>query len=235
MLNGLKQYLFLVVDQETKGILARCSSANVANAVSQGITNSSPMTIYFQFANHNINKYQDDTTLNYKLQRAYVDEIGMDSETNVAEPVKVDRITESFIVSEFVPPEGWISKREIANFRSKRFRDLENICDRYISRVKTFCGDELLYQYLGKELDKVSDNYYPASIIEWADLAELTVDEAYQELRMNYESVGITLMRIHALWRKYVFKVNALNAEEEFLNLGIIKSFDTELKFGARR
>jgi len=235
MLNGIKLYLFLVVDQETKGILARCSSANVANAVSQGITNSSPMTIYFQFANHNINKYQDDTTLNYKLQRAYVDETGMDSETNVAEPVKVDRITESFIVSEFVPPKGWISKREIANFRSKRFRDLENICDRYISRVKTFCGDELFYQYLGKELDKVSDSYYPASIIEWADLAELTVDNAYQELRMDYESVGITLMRIHAIWRKYVFKVNTLNAEEEFLNLGIIKSFETELKFGARR
>jgi len=45
MLDGIKQYLYLIVDRETNLILTRCQNASTANAVSRGFLNSTVMVI----------------------------------------------------------------------------------------------------------------------------------------------------------------------------------------------
>lgn len=237
MLNGLKQYLFLVVDQETKGILTKCSSMNIANIVSKGILNSSPMLVRYPYLNHDIVRYATDITLNYKLVKETSSFVGnMPSEVNVYESVEK---TNSRNVFELVPidtNEAWLEKRKLANFRSLKLEYLESTCERYMSRVKNFSGDSVFFQYLGAQLNLVdaTNNYYPDSIIEWAHINEVSNDAAYYELKMTYDSAGITLFRIHAIWTRYSEKINNISTEEEFNNLNLFSNIETEFKFGKK-
>jgi hypothetical protein len=100
-----------------------------------------------------------------------------------------------------------------------------------MSRIKNFTGDELFFQYIGKELElvNVENNQYPNSIIEWAEINAVSNKAAYYELKMLYESMGITMVRVHAIWSKYVEKINNMCTQEEFDELA---KFELELRFG---
>lgn len=231
MLNGIKLYLFLVVDQETKGILTKCSSMATAIAVSKGILNSSPMLVRYPYLNHNVNQYNTDIKINYKLVKPSRSLLNMPSEVNVYETVEKSSSNRLFeLVSIDADPE-WLEKRKLANFRSEKIEYLETTCERYMSRIKNFTGDELFFQYIGKELElvNVENNQYPNSIIEWAEINAVSNKAAYYELKMLYESMGITMVRVHAIWSKYVEKINNMFTQEEFDDLA---KFELELRFG---
>jgi hypothetical protein len=100
-----------------------------------------------------------------------------------------------------------------------------------MSRIKNFTGDELFFQYIGKELDlvDVESNHYPGSIIEWAEINSVSNKAAYYELKMLYESMGITMVRVHAIWSKYVDRINKITTQEEFEQLS---KFELEFRFG---
>lgn len=237
MLNGLKQYLFLVVDQETKGILTKCSSMATANAVSKGIPNSSPMLVRYPYLNHNVNRYHTDTSLNYKLVKAAASIAGsMPSEVNVYETVKKTNSNNTFELVEIPTDENWLERRGLANFRSLKMEYLESTCERYMARIKNFAGDELFFQYLGKQLDlaDITTNQFPNSIIEWADINQVSNNAAYYELKMIYDSVGITMFRVHAIWSKYADKINNINSEKELTELTLFSNLESEFKFGEK-
>ena len=237
MLNGLKQYLFLVVDQETKGILTKCSSMNTANAVSKGIPNSSPMLVRYPYLNHDVNRYNADIALNYKLVREATSIAGgMPSEVNVYETVKKINSNNTFELVAIHSDALWLECRTLANFRSLKMEYLESTCERYMSRIKNFAGDELFFQYLGKQLDLVdiTANQFPNAIIEWADINAVSNSAAYYELKMIYDSLGITMFRIHAIWSKYTDKINNINSEKEFYELNLFSNLESEFKFGEK-
>jgi hypothetical protein len=237
MLNGLKQYLFLVVDQETKGILTKCSSMNTANAVSKGILNSSPMLVIYPHLNHNINKYSTDYTLNYKLVRDIVpDDKNMPSEMCVYDTTPNINSKNVFSLIPISTDPTWLEKRKLANYRSLKMAYLELTCERYMARIKNFAGDELFFQYLGKQLElvDVATNCFPDCIKEWADINEVSDSAAYYELKMIYDSLGITVFRIHAIWSKYVEKINNTYSEEEFDKIRLFSNLESEFKFGKK-
>jgi hypothetical protein len=231
MLNGIKLYLFLVVDQETKGILTKCSSMAAAVAVSKGILNSSPMLVRYPYLNHNVNQYNTDIQINYKLVRPSTELYNMSSEVNVYETVKRNNFNKLFELVSIDSNNAWLEKRKLANFRSEKIEYLENTCERYMSRIKNFTGDELFFQYIGKELNLVDieTNRYPSSIIEWAEINSVSNKAAYYELKMLYESMGITIVRVHAIWSKYVDKINKISTQEEFEQLS---NFELDFRFG---
>jgi len=231
MLNGIKLYLFLVVDQETKGILTKCSSMAAAIAVSKGILNSSPMLVRYPYLNHKVNQYHTDTQINYKLVSTFP--ASMASEVNVYEVVDFNIDNKSFELVDICVNDIWLEKRKLANFRSNKIEYLETLCDRYISRIKNFTGDELFFQYIGKELGLVDieNNQYPGSIVEWAEINAVSNSTAYYELKMLYDSMGITMVRVHAIWTKYIEKINKLYTKEEFDKLSKIK-LESEFLFG---
>jgi hypothetical protein len=223
MLNGIKLYLFLVVDQETKGILTKCSSMAAATAVSKGILNSSPMLVRYPYLNHKVNQYNTDIQINYKLIGAHP--ISLASEVNVYEISDPNGSNKPFDLVNISVDGAWLEKRKLANFRSNKIEYLETLCERYVSRIKNFTGDELFFQYIGKELDLVNieNNQYPGSIIEWAEINSVSNNAAYYELKMLYDSMGITMVRVHAIWTKYVEKINNLYTKEEFDKLSNAK------------
>jgi len=231
MLNGIRLYLFLVVDQETKGILTKCSSMAAAIAVSKGILNSSPMLVRYPYLNHKVNQYHTDTQLNYKLVRPSNNLSNMPSEVNVYETVEKNNSNKLFELVSIDVDERWLEKRKLANFRSEKIEYLETTCERYMSRIKNFTGDELFFHYIGKELDlvDVESNHYPGSIIEWAEINSVSNKAAYYELKMLYESMGITMVRVHAIWSKYVDRINKITTQEEFEQLS---KFELEFRFG---
>ena len=231
MLNGIKLYLFLVVDQETKGILTKCSSMAAAIAVSKGILNSSPMLVRYPYLNHKVNQYHTDIQINYKLVRPSNNLSNMPSEVNVYETVEKNNSAKLFELVSIDADERWLEKRKLANFRSEKIEYLETTCERYMSRVKNFTGDELFFQYIGKELDlvDVENNQYPGSIIEWAEINAVSNKAAYYELKMLYESMGITMVRVHAIWSKYVDRINKINTQEEYEQL---LNFESDFRFG---
>lgn len=243
MLNGIKSYLFLVVDQETKGILTKCSSITIANAVVKGILNSSSMLVpYSNINNTKINTYSENTIDNYKLVRfhnskfsnfkpmtgeANVYEIGNNKEKKAFDLVEMDQSSINNL---------WIEKRTLANFRANKIRTLESFCERYSARLVNFFGDELLFQNLSNELSKVDvkNNDYPISIIEWAEINNISPNAAYKELKLQYESTTISIMRIHAIWNKYVEKINQLNYNQEDQADDLIHSLEAEFKWGEK-
>jgi hypothetical protein len=231
MLNGIKLYLFLVVDQETKGILTKCSSMAAAIAVSKGILNSSPMLVRYPYLNHKVNQYHTDIQINYKLVRPSNSLSNMPSEVNVYETVEKTISSKLFELVSIDATDAWLEKRKLANFRSEKIEYLENTCERYMSRIKNFTGDELFFQYIGKELDlvDVGNNQYPGSIIEWAEINGLSNKAAYYELKMLYESMGITMVRVHAIWSKYVNRINKITTQEEFEQLS---NLELDFRFG---
>jgi hypothetical protein len=237
MLNGLKQFLFLVVDQETKGILTKCSSMNTANAVSKGILNSSPMLVPYPYLNHDVKNYNFDCNLNYKLVRkTNFPEKLMASEMSVYAAVTDTNTKNIFELVPISANDLWLEKRKLANFRSLKMEFLEVTCERYMSRIKNYTGDELFFQYLGKQLDLVNIEieYFPDGIKEWAEINEVSNNAAYYELKMIYDSLGITMFRIHALWTKYVEQINKTFSEEDFEKMCSFSHIESEFKFGKK-
>lgn len=242
MINDFKEYLFLVIDQETKGVLTRCSSASIANSVSKGILNSSMMTIYFPYfrTKHNIINYQSDISLNYKLVRAHKSEYSNlqmpTSDVEMYEIVEKTNSGRTFDLVEITDVDSeWIEKRKLANQRSEKIRSLEIVCERYMARLKEFSADDMFFQYLKTQLPLVDEekNQYPYSILEWAEIRNVSPSSAFQELKMKYESVNISIMRIHAIWNKYVDQINSLSLND--LNESLILSkLENELREGKK-
>ncbi len=240
MYNGFKEYLFLVVDNQTNGILTRCISASCANAVAKGILNSTVMVIKFPFFrnDHAINRYQDDIRINFKLVKPYskdkeeIKPLDPDSEANNFQyalsenshrPFDLIDLDKKYITKE------WIDRRKLSNLRSKHIRNLEAICERHLARFKSFVSDEIFYNYIGSQLTQY--NTSPA-IQEWADIYGISYQAAHDELKMHYESVGIATVRINAIWLKYVDYINTKYLDQELVDL--YRNVETELVHGQR-
>lgn len=245
MLAGTKSYLYLIIDQDTKGIITYSHSASISNAVTKGIMNTSCMMIHFPFlkGKHEINRYLDDLSLNYKLVKKHDPEFSnfkfMDSEMSVAGVANSTRNGKSF---DIVPldlnliTDEWIEKRRLGNFRVVNIRSLEMHCDRYLTRFKQFTADDVLFPYLSEQisLSDVTNNIYPPALIEWANINSIEPRAAYNELKMLKDSMDISVMRIHAVWYKYVEKFNSISTQEELSSLDLFGNLEAELKFGER-
>jgi hypothetical protein len=243
MLSVPKQYLYLVIDQTNKCVITTTNSVSTANAVSNGILNSSPMIVWFPYADtkHNIAQANRNETINYKLVRQvgnhlYTGGVSI-ADTHMFEPVEKTPSGRMFDLIEMdnnlITPE-WIKRRQLGNFRAGLIMELEMYCERYLSRTINFCGDELLFPYLQKQIE-LSDptlEIYAPGIQEWALINEIPVADAYQELKMKYESSCITVMRIHSFWNKFVNKFNKITLEDNQTRSDIFNRFEAYLIFG---
>ncbi len=243
MLDAVKQYLFLVVDQETFGVVTRCPTISIANAVSKGMLNTSPMVIFYPYVGiaGGINTYRENLSTNYQVIRRgskIVNTGFISSECNVAKIVEETPSKRFFdlidLPKELVTNE-WIEKRKLGNARADALMVLEQRCERYLSRVKHFIGDEIFLNFLSKELIQCnpSTNSYTPSLIEWADINNKLPCDAYQELTMYYESASISVMRIHALWTKYSEIINSTTNQAE-MDDALFIQLEAEFRFGSR-
>jgi hypothetical protein len=104
-----------------------------------------------------------------------------------------------------------------------------------MTRLKKFTADDLFFQYLTTQfpLVNIEKNKFPPSIIEWAEIQNISPISAYQELKMDYESTNISIMRIHAIWNKYVDKINDLKLND-LTESYVFSLLETELRDGQK-
>jgi hypothetical protein len=213
MLDGIKQYLYLVVDRETNLVLTRCQNASTANAVSRGFLNSTVMVINRPkcFHNDKMQVYHKDSQITFKLITNNFSGISS-LEANVGE--KNNSSKYNFDLVEYDnSDQQWIDKRELANIRSNIFSTMESKIERYLARFYSFVGDNILYQYLSQEFNRCNpeNDYYSESIIEYSKILLITPREAFNDLKMKYDSFCLTTVRYSAIWEKYITSINATN------------------------
>lgn len=213
----------LLIDQETFGVLSYSSSLPVVHALSAGIPNSSVMCVTFPFGFDKLK----GTGLEFKLDENYIllqssPTAFIASDCNVAKaspdlpPGKLfDLITMQTVTAE------WSEKKKIAKRRNLGLWLLEQKIERYISRAKFFLGDDILVPFIANEITKCDfdNNVYTDVITEWAEIADVTPAEAYHILSNKISSTNIIVSRLHALWFKYVNKINSVDDEHSILQL----------------
>jgi hypothetical protein len=78
-----------------------------------------------------------------------------------------------------------------------------------------------------------SKSFSPA-IIEWGEINNISDIEAYYDLKMQYESAGIAVVRINAVWNKYSEMINSITNKQDFEELDIFSRAETEVRFGEK-
>jgi hypothetical protein len=243
MLSVSKQYLYLVIDQINKCVITNTNSAATANAVSNGILNSSPMVVWFPYIelNHNIIKSNSNENINYKLLRQFKTKFSnagqSTSDSNMYEVVDQTpngRVFDLIQMDQKLITREWIARRQLGNFRARLMIELETHCERYLARSVNFCGDEISLPYIQKQLELSNPdfNIYSPGIQEWADIVEMPVEVAYQELKMKFDSSSISVMRVHAIWSKFVNKFNNITLEDNITSAQLFERMDTHFMFG---
>jgi hypothetical protein len=245
MLTAIKPYLFPVVDQETYGVVCFAPTHTVANAVSQGILNTSPMTIYWPRRGNSAQPdegYNDrndlNSTLVFKLPPKAVSSGYVTSDCNVAQAVSHTASGRPF---DFVPmepgaiTEQWRAKRSLANDRVDALDQLERRCEKYLLRTGHFISDPLFLAYIGHELAlcRPLEGHYTALFADWGSINDVSAAAAYNELNMTWHSAGIATVKLHALWTKYVRLINQQHSGEAMENCVKVQ-FEGEIRFGKR-
>lgn len=244
MLDVEKPYLYPVVDQETFRVLCFCLNSTIANAVSEGLLNSSPMTVHYPLAGLAMNPVKDYNTDSQKtlalvLKMNATNKLTaggyVTSDCNVA---KVVDQTPTGRVLDFVVADSdsdWQARRRLAQQRNDAIELLERRCDRYLSRTSYFTGDPVFLPYLAQQLalcrPELAD--YTAVIRDWAEIQEIEPARAYDELKMIWDSAGIAAVKVHALWRKYVRLINQLDNRRD-MDACVQVQFESEFRFGKR-
>jgi hypothetical protein len=82
--------------------------------------------------------------------------------------------------------------------------------------------------------DVENKNFAPA-IIEWADINGMSPKASYYDLKMKYDSAGISVVRVNAIWNKYSDMINAVNDRQEFEKLDIVSRAEIEFRFGEKQ
>lgn len=245
MLDVQKPYLFPVVDQESFRVLCFCLNPTIANAVSQGILNSSPMTVHYPlFGVPDPTKdYNTDIDRNIVLVLKMPDFNKIHPGGYVTSDCNIAMIVDStptgrffdFIPASQTADQNWREKRKLATDRNTALELLERRCDKYLTRTTYFTGDPIFLSYIGQRLAdcKPELGYYDKIICDWAEINEISPAAAYNELKMTWDSAGIATTKIHALWSKYVRKINTLQDLQK-MKYHVQVEFEGEIRFGKK-
>lgn len=223
---------YLVIDQISFGILAWCPSPTVANALSKGILNSSPMAV-----THHIESAIDtdswQTVRNNSVSPAYILEMQKGNsamsigEASVAKYIPPDKSGKLFNLCEFTNPgEAFLKSRSIAIKRSIALSKIENICLRYSINTQIIFNDRDLYIHLN---DHLQSGQYSTLIKDWADINSISYEQAFNLLKLYYTSHSVFQIKIHAMCHKYFSLISQLDSIEEIDKLSNYQ-FESELR-----
>ena len=225
-----KQDYQLIVDQETFGVLTHVNSISVAHAIAAGIENSSAMNVFLPKADvFNNLGYRQSVENNVILARKSNQAL-IPSESNVAKAVKKTPGDTLFAILPMDNPSTeFLEKRRLANLRAAGLSALEQKIERYLSRAKTYCGDEIFIPFMAKELEKQES----VAIMEWANIQGISVHQARTDLEIKVVSAQLIVSRLNAVWEKYVRRINALTTGNEVSQL-VRYELEIELRSGTQ-
>jgi hypothetical protein len=213
-----------LVDQETFLIIGKVETVSIANALCKGLINTEVMIV-------NIELEYDDNK-NYHLIQHPTIHTGLYGSANAAKIVydlsKLKKYDIRLSADEL--SNNFLQKRNLFNIRKKGIEILEQNCHRYSARLVNSFEDGIFLQYISKELDRSFPELgqYSDGILNWARLSNTTPDAAYQQLKLEYSSASINILKLHAIWNKYVFKINLLDNLKDII-VCLQYDFETEM------
>lgn len=188
----------IVLDELTHGILCESVSPSVAHSVSLGFINSSirilPTSLSWLESNYNHDF--NNSGIHYEFKK-----------------MNISLLNHDLINDEY------LRIRQLAVMRNFAHQAWEVKCKQYLqNRNHDYHGMNMLGGFLCSQLDKClpENNYYTQSIHEWAIISDISVDMAYQELKIKSESIGLQYLRNYAIYQKYVILINKCNTKSEF-------------------
>jgi hypothetical protein len=192
--------VYLVADDETRLVYARVASASVATAVTLGILNSYVLALPVAIP-HLRNKW---------------DGCDFEKELYQAEFSPVSGLSFVKFPDELMR-EDLLRNRALATSRAYYLHSLEVRCRDQLARTAEYLPDNLT-AFLHDELRKCdpSKGVFARAIVEYAQLSEIEPAAACQELKLKLESCGLVSLRTYALQQKFMMKVNACEAEQDF-------------------
>lgn len=225
----------LVVDQATFRILTTSPSIAVANAVSQGFLNTSTMTVVLFGRADVVNQISKEPSTNYLLVRQ-MNHASSATDMNLGKIVTETNNRQLFDIeiTNDVDTE-WLQKRTLANSRQQGLMSVESKIERYLARIKNFTADEVLLPAIKEQLKlcDIGNNYYPDMILEWAQITGMTPFAAVQHLKVKVETAEFTVVRLHAIWTKYVDRVNQLTTHQQIMSC-VNNELELELRSGSK-
>ena len=210
-----------VVDNESLLVLCKTDSIRVANALSKGIINSTSMVVSID------QEFNEDKNY-YLLQTRTVGKYGEGNAAKISDTLEKNKrhaLEETNEVSE-----RFLERKKLAKMRKFGLEQLEKGCLRYNSRLVNFIDDSAFLHFISKELSNCDyeNNLFSTGIQEWATICGVDPKSAYLELKMQYESTGISLIKMNAIWNKYVDKINNLFSLRE-IHICAINQFEVEI------
>jgi len=192
--------IYLVVDWETRLVYARAPSASVATAMTLGILNSQVLALPADIS-HLKDKW-DEYDFGRDLYRfEYTSAAGYRFPEFPKERLHEDLLR----------------KHEVASKRCRYLHRLETYCRNHLALTAEWVPDNLS-AFLHDELRTCdpAGGVFARSIQEYAELSAIEPAAAYQELQLKLTSSGLVSLRTYALQQKYMMKLNACQAEQDF-------------------
>lgn len=192
----------LVIDHETRAILAECRSSSVAVLVSEGIQNTFATNIPsdLKYCNEAISKFDIKRQL-VRLSYEQDSDGKIEYVCNLPDHLITDKLKE---------------KKQLAVLREKYISYQESFYRLYILRA-VCVPNVVILPHLLNELNACdpSSDTYSTGISEYSDILEISNKEAYDELKLLSDNASIIYMRYLAWHKKNVMQINKLYTEEE--------------------
>jgi hypothetical protein len=118
-------------------------------------------------------------------------------------------------------PIGFTNTRQLILNRLNALHRLDRIAKSVMYRLHDFYGSTDFIAVLSHELLNCdpNTNKYSDAIKEWARIQEIPAETAYKELSMKFEDTSLQYFRNHAIYTKYVRKINQSTTPEDLKNV----------------
>lgn len=197
MSDKVYNYLILIVDQQTNGIVCSAHSDAHAAAILLGMPNGKAIAQekFFKkndpFFEVNFNK----TNKHYQLRGNF----------NFA------LLPDKFVTQK------WIDYRELILTKSEYLLLWEFKIRQCMNTVNDFYGLPNMMPFLTEQLSLCDpkNNFYTRAVTEWGDIQEVPPSVAFQELKIRQEGYGLVYMRSHALYFKHAKNISMANTVDE--------------------
>lgn len=198
---------FIVYDRDTHGVTCQTDSMFLARSLITGMSNGDSAAIIGKWGvwNFLVQKPEHNQTFDFNDINLHYQLISKDG---MIVPLRENLIT----------PE-WILKRKKLIAKLKWIANLEKLVHSMTIKTAEYFGTCNFEGFLSTQLTKCnpSINYYTSAVKEWAAIQDISESAAFQELTIRSEHYGLTHMRNHAIYLKYLRKINTSNSEEECL------------------
>lgn len=199
----------VIYDRNTHGVFCETESIFLARSLIAGMENGEMAVVSGSWAGYTVLLHDKEFSLDYNFNdpAVHVQLIGKDT---TVRPMPAHMVTDE-----------WKEKRAKVIVKIHWLEYLEFLTKCLTMKTTEYYGMGDFEGFLNTQLSKCdpANNYYTPAVVEWAGIQDVPVSAAFQELTIRSENHGMAHVRNHAIYMKYLRKMNQANTEAEYKDL----------------